>query len=381
MPPLTGITVVDFSTAMPGPFCTTLLADMGARVIKVERPGGEDLRAFPAMFDSVNRSKESIVLNLKSPEGQDIAIRLARVADIVIEQFRPGVADRLGIGQKQLREVNPSLIYCSITAFGQDGPYRDRPGHDLNCAAMGGLIALAAAMGGPVTPPPVLLADLASGLYAAVAVLAALAERQKTGKGTYIDLSMTESIVSLLGSEINSAFVSGRTAERPNVTSLPHYGVFPTSDGRYLSIGVVYEQHFWAELCSVTGLDGLISLDLASRADRFEEIQQRLASVVRQKTLVEWEELLCSRGVPACGVADLLELGENPQFVYRQVLRTLQSKGRESIHALPPFRSPDGFLTDPTPPPEAGENSASILQELGFSLEEITSLYSKKITE
>ena len=230
MPPLTGVRVLDCSMAMPGPFCTCLLADLGADVVKVEPPGGDLLRQIGPLFDSVNRSKRSLVLNLKAAEGQAIARRLAAGADLVVEQFRPGVAERIGIGYTALSAVNPALVYCSISGFGQPGPGRLWAGHDLNYLAMGGYLGLMLGPGRPA-PPPVLVSDLVSGLYAAVALLAALEERRRTGRGQYIDLAMTDSVVALVAGELNQYHVSGRVAERPNVSFLPHYDTFATADG------------------------------------------------------------------------------------------------------------------------------------------------------
>ena len=374
MPPLTGVRVLDCSMAMPGPFCTCLLADLGADVVKVEPPGGDLLRQIGPLFDSVNRSKRSLVLNLKAAEGQAIARRLAAGADLVVEQFRPGVAERIGIGYTALSAVNPARVYCSISGFGQTGPGRLWAGHDLNYLAMGGYLGLMLGPGRPA-PPPVLVSDLVSGLYAAVALLAALEERRRTGRGQYIDLAMTDSVVALVAGELNQYHVSGRVAERPNVSFLPHYDTFATADGGYISVGVVYEPHFWERLCRLTGLEDLIGLDLAARAADCAGVHERLAAAFRERPRDEWERLLQAQDIPSAGVATLAEVLDNPQFRQRGLFHTvIDAAGRGSLQVGPPVHFSGGERQAPTPPPAPGQHTGEILADLGYSAGEVAAL-------
>ena len=245
MKPLAHLKIVDMTVNVPGPFCSMTLADLGANVVKVEPPGGDPLRHSLGMWASLNRGKRSMVLDLKSAGGREVLRTLAAEADVVLEGWRPGVADRLGADYPTLSASNPALVYCSISGFGQQGPWRDRPGHDVNYLALSGYLGVQTAVEGRPWPPPILVSDLASGLYAAISVLAAVAGRHANGGGAYVDLSMTEAALSLLGPEIGQMVAEGGSAKNPNVTFIPTYGLFPCADGRWLSLGIVHEDHFW----------------------------------------------------------------------------------------------------------------------------------------
>ena len=205
MRPLSKLTVLDLTVNTPGPFCSMILSDLGARVIKVEPPGGDPLRqSGPTIFAGLNRGKESISLNLKTDADREVLMRLAEQGDIVLEGSRPGVAQRLGADYETISARNPSIVYCSISGFGQEGPWRDVPGHDINYLAVGGYMGAQTAIEGRPWPPAILISDVASGLYAAIAVLAAVVGRESSPEGTYIDLSMTDAVLSLVGIEAES---------------------------------------------------------------------------------------------------------------------------------------------------------------------------------
>lgn len=373
---LSTLTVADLTAQLPGPYCAMTLADLGAEVVKVEPPDGDPLRRFPPMFASVNRGKQSVAVDLKSPEGRAVLTRLVGRADILLEGFRPGVAARLGADYDTLRAVNPSIIYCAISGFGQDGPYRDRSGHDINYTALGGLLGQAERPAGAPATPPVLIADLASGLYAAVAVLAAVcARRQTEGQGQYIDVSMTESIVAWMGPEIARAFADGQAHDRPLLSRLPHYAVFETADGRFLSLGIVYESHFWRRLCDAVGLTEWRELSVEERLQKADEIKAQLQRIFRARTRDEWNRVLQEADVPCGPVYALDELPGDPQLAHRRVFQEMTgSDGTASRQVMPPFRF-SGIKTGATiPPPVLGEHTRPVLQRLGYTDGEIERL-------
>ena len=352
MRPLDHLTVIDLTVNVPGPYCSTVLCDLGARVIKVEPPGGDPLRSGGSMWASLNRGKESIVLDLKADGAREALIRLAERADVVLEGWRPGVAKRLGADYRTLSRRNPGLVYCSISGFGQEGPWRDRPGHDVNYLALSGYLAVQSMVEGRPWPPPVLISDLASGLHAAVAVLAAIAGRQVSGKGAYIDLSMTEAALSLLGLEIHEAAVGEVLGAQPNVTFIPHYGVFPCADGRWISLGIVHEDHFWRRFCHVAGLDDLGGL----------EYNERIARASELRPAAEWESALLRADVPAATVMDLEETFHSPQLQARKAFRDLSINRYVKL----PVRFSTASVTPMRGPPELGEQTDTILAELGL---------------
>ncbi len=363
---LDGVLVVDLTTQMPGPYCTMLLADLGADVIKVEPPAGDQLRAYRPMFDAVNRGKRSLALDLKRPEGREVLRRLVRTADLMLEGFRPGVAARLGADYAAIREVNPGIVYCSISGFGQTGPDRDRPAHDLNYLALAGVLGLEVPIAGAPAPPPVLVSDLAAGQFAAIALLAALVARRGGGPGQYIDLSMTDAAVGWVGTELARLRAEGRPPERPNVTVAPHYGVFRTADGRFVTLGIVYEDHFWRACCDVLGLPEWRELTHAQRLARYGEIRGRLEAVFAGATRDEWTERFAGQEVPFAPVLELQEVLAWPQFRHRGLFT-------EHGVALPMTFSA-AEVSPRGPSPELGEHGAEILGSLGFGDAEVRRL-------
>ena len=360
------MTVIDLCVNVPGPFCSSILGDLGARVVGVEPPGGDPLRHSPGMWASLNRGKQSVVLDLKSSEGRGVLAALARQADVVLEGWRPGVSSRLGADCETLWTVNPALVYCSISGFGQDGPWRDRPAHDLNYLALSGYLGVQAAMDGAPAPPPVLVSDLVSGLYAAIAVLAALAGRAASGKGAYIDLSMTEAALALLGPELGRLQDGGDPAN-PNVTAIPHYGLFPTADGRWVSLGIVHEDHFWRSLCEAMGLDDMADMVFEQRLLCAGQIEDALHAAFSARSASEWEDALDGTDVPFAVVASLDEALSSPQMRWRQVAA--------GSGAAPMLRLPALFSTADVSPaqdaPALGEHSSALLAELGYDGTEV----------
>ncbi|MEE2709101.1 MAG: CaiB/BaiF CoA-transferase family protein [Gemmatimonadota bacterium] len=377
---LNHLTVLDLTTQLPGPYGSMLLADLGATVLKLEPPGGDPLREFPPMFASVNRGKQSLVINLKFQQGQQVLHTLAEEADIVLEGFRPGVADRLGADYETLQRINPDVIYCSISGFGQTGPYRERSGHDINYISLGGLLGQAEQADGRPVPPPVLISDLASGMYAAIAVLAAVQHRTTTGRGQYIDLSMTESVTAWMAPEIARAHSEGIAPGRPLLSGLPHYEVFRTADDRYISIGIVYESQFWRRLCDVLGLEEWKELTTEQRMTQNQEIRRRLQDIISTASREIWDRRLQEADVPCGPVYALDELPEDPQFQAREIFRDVTaSDGSSSRQVIPPFRFSEMPVGTDTPPPGLGEHSTEILSRHGFTNDQIVTLKHRKI--
>ena len=368
--PLGHVSVLDLTVNVPGPFCSTILGDLGARVIKVEPPGGDPLRHSPGIWASINHGKESIALDLKTDDGRRVLRRLAQRTDIVLEGWRPGVAERLGADYATLSGDNTGLVYCSISGFGQDGPWRDRPGHDVNYLALSGYMGLQAAVEGRPWPPAVLFSDLVSGLYAAIMTLAAVAGRSASGAGAYIDLSMTDAALALMGLEVGRSGDPKEDGRSPNVTFIPHYGLFPCADGRWLSLGVVHEDHFWDRFCSVAGLDDMAGMDLDERLREADGIRAALAEVFPTRTASDWEEALLGADVPAAAVADLAEVLDSPHFMARGMFASVGG----STFLGQPARFSTGRIGPSKTPPALGEQCDEILAGLGYAPAEIEGL-------
>jgi crotonobetainyl-CoA:carnitine CoA-transferase CaiB-like acyl-CoA transferase len=308
---LTGLRVLDLSVWRPGPYATQLLAEIGADVLKVEPPGGDPMRSYPELFSSLNANKRSIVLDLKRDEDLDRALELARDSDVLVEGFRPDVAARLGVGYEDVRAVAPSIVYCSVSGMGQTGPFRLVPGHDLNYQAWAG--ALTPDGGAPeVSKLPI--ADLAGGMAAAFAVCAAVVRRQRTGEGEYIDAAMTDVLATWTG----AAAPRSRDAE-PSGRGVPGYGLFPTAGGGYLTLGVLTENHFWASLCEVLGLDEVRDLSFADRMARVDELQSWVRAAISSRGRDELVDKLLAADVPVAPVLDRAEMLALPHLRERSV--------------------------------------------------------------
>lgn len=361
---MTGLVVLDLTVNTPGPFCSMVLGDLGARVIKVEPPGGDPLRkSNPAMFAGLNRGKESLSLDLKQNSGREILWLLAQRADVILEGSRPGVALRLGADYETIAARNPNIVYCSISGFGQEGPWRYRPGHDINYLALSGYMGLQSAVEGRPWPPGVLISDVVSGMYAAIAVLAAVNGRATLPGPAYIDLSMTDSALTLAGIEMNRASSDGEDSPAPNVTFIPTYGVFACADRRWISLGIVHEDHFWRRLCDAARMGDLRDLTFEQRVDRSKEIESRLESTFAERSAFEWERRLQDADVPVAAVRDLDELFDLPQFKERG------SFSDTGVHRFvsPPMKFSSRAVGPTGPPPNLDEQRDAILAELGYT--------------
>ena len=393
MKPLENLRVLDLARVLSGPYCTMVLADLGADVIKVERPGsGDDTRGWvppfigdeSAYFLSVNRNKRSLTLDLKSDEGKEVVYRLARWADVVVENFRPGTADKLGVGYDTLRDLNPRLIYCAISGFGQTGPYRDKPGYDAIGQAMGGLMSVT---GYPELPPVrfgVAIADLGAAMWSLVGILSALRVREETGRGQYIDTSLFEGQLSWLTYIAGNYFATGQTPERhgsahPNIVP---YQAFETADGNVMV--TVGNDSLWQKFAVALGLDEMAAdpkyRTNEKRAEHRDELTERLSKVFRKKTTDEWLEVLDESGVPAAPIQSVADVVADPHAAARDMFVKLQhpTAGEITVTGIPvKFSQTPGEIT--TPPPTLGQHSEEVLKELGYGPGEIAELREQNI--
>ncbi|MAA75483.1 MAG: CoA transferase [Salinisphaeraceae bacterium] len=351
--PLEGLRILSLAEQYPGPYATLLLADLGADVILVERPsGGDPARGFPEFFAALNRNKRSICLDLKSDAGRDSLCRLACDADVLLEGYRPGVMRRLGLDYESLAANNPRLVYVSITGFGQDGPYRDRPAHDLSYQAMAGLLFRQADSPGVV--PDLTIGDLSSAMFATVAVLAALQQRQRTGRGTYVDVSMTDGLVSWMGTQLGAVLNDGPLFEPDRE---PAYGVYRCSDDRCLSLSIAHEDGFWTRLCEVLELPDIAALKHAERITRTAELREQLAACLARRPRAHWAKILDEQDIPWGAVNSLSEVTGDKHFRARGLFTELD--GRHFVNQPLKFAGMSASINRPSP--GLGEHTAEVL--------------------
>jgi len=358
---LDGRLVLDLTRHLPGPYATQLLADFGARVVKVEPPGGDPVRFYPphdaagvaAGFRALNGGKESVVLDLKAPAAVDALRRLAARADVLVEGFRPGVLARLGLEPAAARAANPGLVWCSISGYGQDGPYRDRPGHDLNYQAYSGALGLNVGPDGRVATPGLQAGDLSASLAAVVGILLALLERERTGRGRDVDASMLDALVSIqaltLGNHLGGdPAVPGRLLL---AGGLPSYGVYRARDGRHVALGIL-EPKFWRVFCEVVDRPAWLERQLD------DALRPELEALFASRTRDEWRVILENSGCCAAPVLD-----------YDEVLADDQVRARGLVgeaRPAPPvrFRPPVAARPDAPFPTRPGEHTRAVLAEL-----------------
>ena len=387
MQPLHGIRVIDLTRVLSGPFCTMTLADLGAEVIKVEPPGGDDTRQWGPPFAngestyylSTNRSKKSIVLDLKTDRDKQVLWGLIGTADIVAENFRPGTLAKLGFGWEEIHRRYPSVILVSISGYGQSGPWTSRPGYDLIAQGEGGLMSVTGEEGRPPVKVGFSIADLGAGMWAIIGALAALRAREQTGMGDHIDVSLLETVVAWQTYHAQAYLVAG---EVPRALGSAHptiapYQTFEASDGYFnLAVG---NDALWNRLCNV--LDTVGEQDhwyrepsYARNADRVgvrEALAQRLGAIFQKRSRNEWLTLLTAAGIPAGSVDSVAETFENPQLEARGLLQDVE---HPTIGRIPMVKTPITFthaeMAPATAPPLLGADTRSILQDLGYTTSE-----------
>lgn len=390
--PLTGIRVLDFTRVLAGPSAALVLADLGAEVLKIEPPhSGDETRTFPPFRDgeshyylSVNRGKKSIVIDLKTPRGAEIARALAAKSDIVLENYRPGVMDRLGLGYSELSESNPGLIYCSISGFGQSGPLRDKPSFDIVLQALSGALSVNGEPGQP-TKLGIPLGDLVGGINGPIGILAALHERNRTGKGALIDISLLDGMVGMLGYLAQLAFFTGENpspqgSQHPNLVP---YGQFPASDGEIIIACLT--NSFWSRICSALAMNDFENdprfNTIEKRRDNREMINTIIADITREKSVAELAALLSEHEVPNAPILGIKEALEQPHINARNMVVETDHLTLGKIPIVNnAIRFADHPESTPTAPPVLGQHTDEILRDvLEVSEEEINSLREGKI--
>ena len=390
---LQGIKVVDLSRMAPGPFCTMVLGDLGADVVRLEEPGGGRMALARAgesdhatverraAFNALNRNKRSICLDLKDASAQEALHRLVAHADVFVEGFRPGVVSRLGCDYETLSAINPRLVYCSLSGYGQDGPYSNLVGHDINYISVGGALGVIGAADGPPVIPYNIIADYAGGgFHAATAILAALMARGHTGKGQYVDVAMSDGVAYMLASLFSEYFATGAVPQR-GVMGLnggaPYYNVYRCRDGGYISVGCI-EPWFWSELCRAVKREDLIEGQFDP--DRADHLRTEMAAVFATRDRDDWWEMLSGiNNIAVAKVGLLDEVVADPQNQARGMVMDVGAVNGETVRQVgigPKLSDTPGSVRSLGA--TVGQHTNEVLAELGYSVDQIAEMYASR---
>lgn len=356
--PLTGVVVLSLAEALPGLYATLLLAELGADVIMVERPGkGDPARMLPELFNALARNKRSVTLDLKIPKDRDCFKDLVAKADVVMEGYSPGTVSRLGVDYSHLCEVNPKLIYASISGYGQTGPYRDRVGHDLSYQGVVGFAADHAAQPAPTPEYPT--ADMTASMFAALSVVSALFGRQRTGVGTYIDVAMADGLLSWM-TPMLGPIMNGEASM--DTQHSPGYGSFSCADGSVLSLSIAFEDHFWKSLCSVLDLPQLSALLHAERMLDSYRLREQVRQKILTRSRAEWSEIFDAARVPWSPIHAVIDVPGDPHLQARGMFDTLlKSSGEQQRYIASSFQFSSWSRIRGKAAPALGENNSEIL--------------------
>ncbi|GAA4988064.1 CaiB/BaiF CoA-transferase family protein [Yinghuangia aomiensis] len=385
---LTGLRVLDLSRILSGPFCTMVLADLGADVIKVENVrGGDDTRFWgppfqgdsAAYFHSVNRNKRGIAVDLKDPQCRDLVAELAREADVVVENFRPGAAARLGLGYEQVAQTNPGVVYVSISGYGQTGPLATEPGYDAIAQAVSGMMSITGEADGPPVRFGVAGADLAAGMWACIGLLAALRAKDRTGEGQWVDVSLLDGQISWLSYVAGGHFVSGEEPPRygsAHPTIVP-YQAFPTGDGHLMV--AVGNDSLWRRFAPVVGLGDLVDDPrFATNPDRVRnrgELLPLIEAALAARAARDWAKMLADAGVPTGPINTVGQALAHPQVLAREMVATVEHPSAGAITMVgSPLKLSRTATAIRTAPPELGQHTDEVLTGLGFPTAELTAL-------
>ncbi|MBL8381552.1 MAG: CoA transferase [Burkholderiales bacterium] len=386
--PLAGIRVLDLSRVLAGPFVTQLLGDLGAEILKIETPGhGDDTRTFPPhlggeshYFMALNRQKKSLVIDLAKPAGAQILRDLVARADVLVENYRPGVMQRLGLDYASLAAINPRLIYCAVSGFGLSGPLRDKPSFDIVTQAMSGMLSVNGEKGGTPVKLGVPLGDLTGGIFGSIGILSALHERHATGRGRLVDISLHDGMLAMLGYLAQLYFIGGKDPQ-PVGTSHPSvvpYGAFPASDGQIIIACLT--QAFWGRLCEALGCpqwtDDPRFNSTAQRLANRVEVDAMIGAVTRTRTVAEWAEALTRADVPNAPVLGVGAALNHPHSQAREMVVTAVHPRVGPIRMVGrPIKFPGQAQAPLAPPPLLGEHTRDVLaRELGFDAETLERL-------
>ena len=374
--PLTGIRILDLSRLLPGPYLTQLMADLGAEVIKVETPlAGDYTRLAPPemglgdMYGTINQGKKSLALNYRNARGRELFLQLAATADVVLEGFRPTIADKYGVGYEAVRAVKPDIVYCSLSGYGQAGPYQQRAGHDFNYLSIGGALSLNGRPGERPVPYGLPVADLSGGMLAAIAILSALVGRERGGQGMYLDMALLDGVISWMTPLASSAYFTGLDVgpgTHPLLGGCAFFNIYESSDGKYLTLAAI-EPNFWGVFCKTIGRTDLIErqYDPALSAE--------LETIFRQKTRAEWLAMFAGKDACVEPVNSVEEMLSDPQVQARGYIR---KEDGEPVGMETPFVF---ARKERAPAPVLGADTRALLEEIGVSEEEVKALAERKI--